>query len=204
MTQDQRGAGAPLPDRPSKRWWKVIAPQGRVPLRGTILDDVWVGFWTHWIQDRYNPKGRVVQCEEHEACPFCKSAKPLRWTGYVAAMMENPKEDRVLALSEGAARDLKRELDNRGSLRGLQVVLQRFLPHPNAPVHVKVVGVLAPDGTPPTFDIIPSLMRMWGLSPNFRPRGWGEVGNKRRIDNDPNSQDAFERRQEGERGGSVA
>lgn len=204
MGKDALGAGAPLPERPNRRWWKVIAPQGKVPLTVTILDDQWVGFWTHWIQDRWNPKGRVVQCEGHADCPFCKAAKPIRWTGYAAAVVHHPREDRVLALTEGAARDLKPQLENRGSLRGLTVVLQRHLPHPNAPVHAKVVAEVSEDKLPPAFDIMPSLMRMWGLSPAFKPRGWGEVGNKRRIDDDPNDPAAFDRRQEAQDEGEVA
>lgn len=204
MPHEGRGNGAPLPAEPNKRWWKVIAPKGKTALKATILDDDWIAFWTHWVHNELNPKGRVVLCDGEQNCRLCKDGFGLRWTAYAAAKTWYPDALHVLAITEAAARTLRLERDKRGTLRGLVVILQRMLPHNNAPVHVSVCGMDAPENVPPSFDVMPSLLRMWGLSPRFKPRAWGVESAADRLAIDPNSPEALIRRQQGQRGGDVA
>lgn len=160
--------GAPLPPVPQERWYPVIAPKGDVPLIVTLLADTFTGVWVHW-------DGRVLPCYESSECPLCKRRLPNRWVGYIACYSQIPWGDylkqpgrAVLALSEGAARQLLPTLTDTGSLRGVGIEIRKKFPHKeNSPYVVKVRGRADVDGIATEHDVWPSLNRMFGLNEDF-------------------------------------
>jgi hypothetical protein len=169
--------GASLPEYPDKRWYKVIAPQGKLPCKVTLLANCFTGFWTHWIKDHSNPKGKVVPCAGQVDCPMCRAGYGIRWTGYSAAYSWQYKEPRVVAITEAAGRQLIAVYQRYGSLRGQTITLQRKDAWLNAPVVVTFHGHEKADLVPAEFDIMPSLNRMWGATgagrtPSYRQTPW--------------------------------
>lgn len=186
-------AGAPLPEYPDRRWYKVIAPVGKYACKVTLLSTVFRGFWTHWIKDEHNPKGKVVPCGPEGACGLCKRGNALRWTGYQAAFSWQFKDPRVVAFTEAAARQIQPVFLKFGNLRGHTLTLKREQPWPNAPVLVTFHGQEEAEKVPADFDIMPSLNRMWGLSPNFKHRIGGAGEGHNRIDRHPDNPAALDR-----------
>lgn len=164
--------GAPLPHPSNKRWWNVVAPQGMVPLYALILSDSFHGVWTHWLINPATKRGMTLPCDNTDQCELCKppQRRPNRWTGFVAAYSRSHNADKVVALSEGAARQLLPVLERRGTLRGCVVELRRWKPHENAPVHVKVLEERDPKKCQPAFDVYDSLSRLWGVNMDFYKR----------------------------------
>lgn len=186
--------GAPIPSDPGKRYYRVIAPKGRTPLVAVLLGDTFRGFWTHWIQNDYTPRGKVVPCfGDPSTCFGCRQALGLRWTGYIAAQPLHLPDRHVLALTELAARSLLDVKRRRGTLRGTVVDLRRKLGHVNAPVELTVKGVRSEAETPETFEIMDSLNRMWCLKPGFVHRGINGSKDDARINRDPSTPEALRR-----------
>lgn len=160
--------GAPLPAVSNERWYPVISPKGDVPLIVTLLADSFTGVWIHWDK-------RALPCYESSDCPHCKRRMPNRWVGYVACYCQHPWGEylrqpgrAVLALSEGAARQLLPTLNETGSLRGVGIQIRKKHPNKeNSPYAVQVRGRADVEGLHTEHDIWPSLNRMFGLNEDF-------------------------------------
>lgn len=155
--------GAPLPFESGKRWWKIRAPRGEEKLTAVLLSDGFVGCWSHWV-------GRTVPCSETPECEFCRAHQPMRWTGYMPAVVRELSAwvQYVLALTEGAARYLCRVEEQWSGLRGLNVTFQRKATKNdggikvNDPVMVKVHHKEDLDKIPAPFDVVGSVTRLYG------------------------------------------
>ena len=156
--------GAPLPTVTNKRWWKVVAPKGTVPLLVAFLSDSFFGQWTHWMGDQRTGKGITLPCDNTEQCPYCQAGLGNRWTGFAPVWCRNDNDSRVVALTEGAARQLLPTLSQRGSLRGIACKLQRQPGKVNNPVQVTFEKEIPSHKLPPAFDIMDSLARLWGVN----------------------------------------
>ena len=149
--------GAPLPDPANSRWHKVISPKGQHELTIVFLSERIMGYWTHW-------NGVPTPCRKTSGCPGCKAGLGQRWTGYAACYSITHKAECVVALSEGAVRQLAATIQQHGSLRGFNVSLKRKLPRANAPVHVTVNRREPLDRCPAAFSVEDSLNRLWGIA----------------------------------------
>jgi hypothetical protein len=156
--------GAGLPAESNIPWHMVISPKGAGKVKATLLADLFTGFWVHW-------EGRAMPCNEQHDCPRCQAGLGYRWQGYIAVFDRTNSKRAVLALSEGAARQLLFYQDKYGSLRGLLVESWRKFPtKQNSPQCIVQVGRVEPDEVMSEHDIMPSLRRMWGLNERFVAR----------------------------------
>ena len=164
--------GAALPTSPEERWYKVVSPHRSTPLVAGILGDTFFGQWTHWVQT-------TIPCSADHHCRYCREGMPNRWVGYIAATIGGSVGDRVLALTEGAARQLLPILTKRGTLRGLEIELKREAGKPNGAVMVKVLNSRSPDSVKPSFCVLSSLSRMWGVNEAYLNRGLKRLKDRR-------------------------
>lgn len=165
----QSPAGAPLPVRTNERWYMVVSPKGETKIRGTILADTFLGVWVHW-------DGCALPCTETHDCPACKAGLGHRWQGYVAFWQWGVDRRVVLALSEGAARQLLKPLDEYGSLRGVSIEMARKFPRkPNSSLLVKVTSRHEPAEIMGEHPITDSLNRLWGLNMQFWAKKTGGI-----------------------------
>lgn len=154
-----RNTGAPLPGGGQQRWWKIAAPKGSIPMSAVLLNSGYVGCWTHW-------DGRQLPCEMTPECALCRKGLPNRWGAYIASVVQEGSAwvEKVLALTEGAARQLLPQESHDDGLRGLVITLKRDGSKPNAPIKVKFHNRAELDKIPKGFDVWDSLMRMWGVN----------------------------------------
>lgn len=159
--------GASLPPERNDRWFPVVGPKGPQPLRVVLLDDL-LGVYVHY-------EGRSLPCYMTHDCPYCERGMPQKWYGYVACYATHPygaylksAGRAVLAVSTGAARQLKAMYDEYGTLRGLCVeIAKRFAHKVNSTYVVKKLGRGHDGDVCPAHEIQPSLSRMWGINENF-------------------------------------
>ena len=177
----QRGRGVPLPPLEEKPWWKVIAPIGQNVLGVTFLDECWIGYPMHYVEEI----NKNLPCTQNRDCFMCRRGRVPRWSGYAAVHSANHRAEKILALTQWAAAQLLPYIERRGTLRGLVVDFQRRpakqdgLAKRNDKVHVTVKGVKNAEILPPAFNVLPSLEKMWGCnlaffsqqSPNFARLG---------------------------------
>ena len=179
--------GAPLPEEPGKRWWKIIAPKGTTPLMVMFLSDSFEGYWTHWIPSGQGHNGFTLPCTRTFQCPYCKPEEPhgSRWTGYAPVWSQNDRDTKILAIAEGMARQLLPIITRRGTLRGVVVELRRKPGKVNNPVTVAVKEERDPKKVMPAFDIYDSLSRLWGINVDLMKEAeHGRDRMKKRLDDD--------------------
>ena len=170
MSRSNRGV--PLPAQSNKVSYYIESPKVNEALRGVILDDVYTGFYTHWL-------GRPVPCTRDKECRYHRFCG-IRWTGYVAWWNLLANKRRILQLSEAAARDLKGLMMETGTLRGLEIETTRVdNGEKNGRMMVKLVGCVAPEKVPETHDIHDSLARLWGVNEEWM---WNNGGPERYAD----------------------
>lgn len=156
--------GAMLPAVPEGRFYTIVSPKGPGVIRAVLLADTFTGYWTHW--DRC-----ALPCLHNSDCPRCAAGMPNRWTGYIAVYDVHKQNRAILALSEGAARQLLKLAEEYGTLRGVTVEVRRQIPtKPNSPVVVTGWGVV--EGKQPIWEhpITDSLNRLWGLNEQYAER----------------------------------
>lgn len=167
-TDRLRGEGIPLPSTKEKWWWKVVAPIDHTPLAVTFLGDSFRGFWIHYMEEI----NKNLPCTQTKDCHQCRRGRQPRWAGYAACYSGNHRDSKIVALTEGAARQLLPLLVEHKGLRGVQVILQRKAPHDgkrkrNDPVNVTYKGRVSGEKLPAAFDVLPSLEKMWGVNLAF-------------------------------------
>lgn len=80
------------------------------------------GFWTHWNQGRR----RTQPClDPIETCPGHKAQLPLRWKAYAHVYDHGQRDQCLLELTPGAARQLMQALGGLADLRGMRVQIAR-------------------------------------------------------------------------------
>lgn len=150
--------GAELPAQTNVRWYKVISPKGSEVIKATLLQDVFTGFWVHW-------EGRVFPCPRTAECRRCREGQANRWSGYIGAFDLMLKERVVLALTEGAARQLLPIKTKYETLRGVTISLARvYVTKNNSKVGVRFTNRQLPDEVMPAHGIHDSLNRLFGLN----------------------------------------
>lgn len=157
-------SGAPLPPHGQQRWWKIISPGQHRPLGVVLNGDTFFGQWTHYVPP-------TLPCSRRPECVYCKGGLGSRFSGYIPCVQRLDREQYVLGLTYGACKQLLGHLAERGTLRGIEVVLSRKHPAPNAPVVVKVQRTVIVSQLPAPFDVQDSLSRMWGVNREFLARG---------------------------------
>lgn len=151
-------AFAELPDRRSlsRQWRKVYGPRGLKRLHVKTLSEDILSVWTHFD----TTINRVRPCEGLK-CPYCIKGLARRFLGYAAAMRSDTNEPCIVEITEGAARKLREMGLLPGKLRGYSLTLFRLKDYVNAPVQVEALKLSRQD-LPPSFDVLPSLLRLWG------------------------------------------
>lgn len=134
----------------------------RCPDRGEHLMVIWsddiVGVRVHYFHGRTTPH-RTNGCE---ACSF---GREHRWKGYVLARLSKSAEKVLLEFTPPAGKILDREFANRGTLKGLQIVVSRPSQRLNGKVHVRVAGIDSEAHTfPRAPKIVPILHHIWGMT----------------------------------------
>jgi len=193
--------GAPLPARPECRWYDVVSPTHLQPIDCVVLGGRFFGCWTHWIHTGPLKKGITMPCSMDEHCVMCKEGRPNRWSGYLAVLTSKNKEEKILTLSEGAARQLLPFRGKYGTLRSLQFVFRRARIYDkqgklkeNARIEVDFVLHVQGSILPPEFSVQDSLSRLWGINaehlkkmsgrPNVNIYGSGAMRRPRDADDD--------------------
>lgn len=169
--------GIPPPEKKPARWYKVLWPKVGKPLPFIFLDQCITGFWMHF-------GGFTVACDGTPHCRGCKAGFDLKWAGYAAGWSSSPKGLCVVSVTFGAVDIFLKEICQHGTLRGLSGILKRGGGKANGPVYVDLKGRVPEDQLVPTFDIMPSLRRVWGISEKYLFRG--KPGPATREDCDPN------------------
>lgn len=165
----QVAPGAPLPEEPRKRWYRVESPKGSERKRVTLLDECWTGFWVHW-------DGCVVPCSNNHECRLCRQGNGNRWQAYMAAWDLVVHRRFVLALSEGAARTLLNHRRGETGLRGLSIEITRKFPlKANSALLIKVLGYQNPQEVFAPHPIMDSLNRLFGLNEQYIARGGAKL-----------------------------
>lgn len=151
-------AFADLPERRSlvRQWRKVYGPRGLKRLHVKTLSDDVLAVWTHYDTSI----NRVRPCEGLK-CPFCLQGLGRRYLAYAAALRADTNEPCIVEITEGAARKLREMGLLPGKLRGYSLTLFRLKDYVNAPVQVEALK-LALQNLPAPFDVLPSLLRLWG------------------------------------------
>lgn len=154
---------APLPVRPPTPWFKLIWPHGTAPLTVVFLSDDFSAAWSHhW-------SGRTTPCYGDGICEDCARQAP-RYLAFAPVWHPDPQPLAVFRFSEWAAGRLTSIRAQAGTLRGRKVTCRRRPGRPNAPVDLTDEGPVArPELLPPEFDPWPSVNRVLGVPPGWRP-----------------------------------
>lgn len=126
------------------------------------------GFWTHW-----NPgRNRTQPClEPVESCPGHKQQLPLRWKAYAHVFDHGNRDQCLLELTPGAARQLQTALGTQKDLRGMRVLIARGK---GAKARLSVsIQKIATDQEkaklPREHDAIVTLSKLWNFSAESPP-----------------------------------
>jgi hypothetical protein len=144
------------PDAANYGYRLIRCPAAR-PLRAIVLSDRVIGTRTHYA------KGRTLPCEGKD-CEACNNALPWRWHAYLAILAGDNAEKCVLELTAAAAEQLAKPLKDYGTLRGLELLLERPARKPNGRIRI----LWKRNGTPTTTLPLPPsieqiMLHIWGL-----------------------------------------
>lgn len=135
----------------------------RAPAKGslkiTCLSDRAIGRGTHYFGRRTIPCIGMAN-----GCKPCAELQIARWTGWIAAKNVKAGTLHVVEFTGDPGAQLKRQREEQGSLRGLQMEFFRTGGLVNSPVRVRTHGQ-HPEAyaLPPAFEIIKVLERIWGM-----------------------------------------
>lgn len=134
----------------------------------TFLSTCIRGFWTHWNDARR----RTQPCTEPvELCAGHKAQLPLRWKAYVHVFDHGNRDQCLLELTPGAARQLQAALVGKDDLRGLRVQISRGK-GAKARLSVSVQSLADPSGwwrKVPEHDALITLAKVWGYAAEKMP-----------------------------------
>lgn len=157
--------GAPLPRDGERRWYKVYSVPQTDALHFICLSPIWDGHWSHW------DGVRAYRCTEIEGCEGCRIGHQHRWTGYLAGMeLGRRRGEMVAALTPGACLYIdKRVIQHKLDLRGIEMRATRMkrkedsIAAKNAAVSVELIRRHPLATLAPEFEVLPSVLRMWGI-----------------------------------------
>lgn len=156
------------PPDASSRHMHVMCPKPSMPVQAMAVAYSAIGTYVHWFLDpSMKGKGRTVpHTDPPEKCYCCtvQGQKP-RWHGYLAAWYVRQSRHVILDISLNAAQSCPALVpSNNFDLRGCMVTLKRIGKSPNSPVVAEVEPRRVElDKVPGSFDVIRSLMRLWGV-----------------------------------------
>lgn len=146
------------PETEARGLWTVK----RCPTKGRLVIQIWshdlVATPTHYVANRTRPCTGTT-------CEVCNAGTRPRWHYYLAGMDTRTKERTILELTPNAAEVLIRNFDERRSLKGCYVALERATPKPNGRIIARV-GPPQPNDveTPKAPDVRPIMERVWEVT----------------------------------------
>lgn len=154
-------SGGFFSDRPAKEALPLGLPVVRAPQKGqhalTLLSDSVIGCWTHFY------RGRTQPCLG-DVCTICPQEITRRWHGWVVGYDPIRRSRCIVELTAGPALHLSTYRDERGSLRGCSLILQRKNGKLNGPVQAGIAGPKGDISLLPECPLLPPmLLRMWQI-----------------------------------------
>lgn len=151
------GNDGPPPE--SKSFYPLISPKPGTETVSLIASERPVSCWKHYVE------GVSYPCPRDRSCPYCIKHLSPRWMAYLSGFDPISGRACLIELTAGAFHSCKELQDVNFNLRGKFIKLTRKGRAPNAPVIAKVEE--APPYAkawkiPAAFDIVGSLLRMWG------------------------------------------
>lgn len=142
----------------------LLYPSQYGPLAGFIVSDAVLAVETHWLEKR-----TVPHIAPREFCRGCVEAKQQpRWNGYLLLSKQRGKVF-IANITEAAANDNPALLDTTRSLRGLYLTLTRVKKSERGKVKATLTVPTEKPTLPPALDLMPVLLNLWGLHPDFPP-----------------------------------
>lgn len=143
---------------PSHIGWKIV----RAPANGTMKLIVYssdiLGLDTHYYLGRTGP-------HRNFNCIACKFLTPIRWKGYLLCQDGKTGNNTILEFTAPAAKALDEAKKQFGTMRGLQIHVERAGPKANSRVQILVKGsITLPAEACPDYSVWPILCRIWGLT----------------------------------------
>ena len=148
-------------DQPSP--WKIIRTPMVTPIKVVCVSHDLVGYRVHYWNNR------TTVCVK-EGCPACLAGWRSRYAGYVLAVGANDNSQYVFEFTPPPALILGKAFDERGTLRGLNLVFSRRTKKANGAVTVTIRGTNdQAHRLPPDQDTWSILSRIWGLNKHTSP-----------------------------------
>jgi len=151
-----------------KSWCKLIRPGQKHgwKLKCLILSD--------WVYEQITHyAGRTVPCLKQERrCIYCEEGRADRWTGYLAVLRDGALGPALLELTPGCTRPLTDWCAKEGSLRAVQICIEREKGNSHAAVEITDLKRWEPrSGTTlmPAFDVKAALWRIWQIKKQEKP-----------------------------------
>lgn len=165
---DQPSFGASMPD-PTSRYIYILTPKPGSPLLLVALGHRAVSVLTHWYaDDKLQGGGRTVpHTRPDDTCPICveRGQRP-RWHAYLACWSVRTSRYCLADITTHAAQTCP-SLDPASGvdLRGYGLTLSRIGRSSNSPVKAVLDEVKQPErNLPAAFEVVPALMRLWGMT----------------------------------------
>lgn len=133
----------------------------RVPASGDLL--LYVTCYELLQPDTHYMNGRTLPCVG-EACPGCAAQRAKRYEAYISGVRGREKDHIILALTEGAARNIFDQVPNATQLRGHVIRLKRAGTRPNGTLKAIVEDNMCRiDRLPPAPELEKHLLKIWGI-----------------------------------------
>jgi hypothetical protein len=159
-----------LPNCATNFGYRLIRTPPYKPIRLIILSPKVLATRTHFTKSRTTP------CTV-PSCAACDEGLAFRWHAYLAALMLPAREKVILELTAQAAEQLRPAISGYGTLRGIELILDRPSNRPNGRVRLTAkIGMAPPDGLPPEPNTQAILLHIWGqddapVDNNHRAKG---------------------------------
>lgn len=147
--------------RPDPKGYTTKYTLRRCPTRGrlhvVILSHDMQCAPTHYFAGRTRPCSGT-------ACQACARNHMPRWHGWIAAIDLDTNEHVVVELSRAVCDKVTAIFDERRTLRGMRMILERKNPKPNAAIHARFAPPAAGTGElEEAPDVRPILARIWEI-----------------------------------------
>jgi hypothetical protein len=160
---DVRVVGAPLPAPQDRRYYPIHRPRHDQPIKGVVLSDEIVGFWTHWVVPPSFGGGRTKPCYG-QGCQYCATGRAgMHWYGFVPLLTVPARQMVGLLIHRGGAEALLRIGKENGMLRGVEVRCTKVGPQQWAALHLVMTQAHDYAPLPPAFDLTESLKALWDV-----------------------------------------
>lgn len=153
-----RGEAHP-PLKPPSRI-KVWSPKPKQPLRGVILSPQVEGFRIHYLRE-WN---RTIPCVgKEQGCYGCGPTTSTRWQFYLGIYFVEAGRVGIVQITKEAKRTCPELCDPKLNLRGRMLFLERQGAAANSRVKADVREYTDGHTLPLAPDILPHLLKMWGI-----------------------------------------